>query len=352
MTPLPGRHQVRRAVVALALALAVAPRPAASQDSVREQIARMTFPELRFTPVEPRTEEVRGITVYFVHDDQLPLATVYATFRGGVRRFGRDYFAAASAVPSLLRTAGTLTLPSDSVDARIETLALAMSFGQGGGGASSWVNSLSGQLDEAVRLWSEMLREPRFDSAQVELWRGAELERVRRRRDDPHLARIQPLQPDHVRRPPCRLGDVPRRPRARRPGRREAAVRAPRGHLSRETWCWAFAGDVEWYRVSRVAGRDAGHMAFVLRQPPGRPCPGDPYRARGVSSIHKEIETERSRPRPLLRAATGRHPGLFRFPDRGTRSWAHRGSPAASQSRCGPGKGWPTGLPPCGPRPA
>ena len=111
MTPRCDRHRFRRTVAALGLTLAVAPHPAASQDSVREQIARMTFPELRFTPVDPRTEEIRGVTVHFVHDDQLPLSTVYATFRGGVRRFGRDYFAAASAVPSLLRTAGTVTLP-------------------------------------------------------------------------------------------------------------------------------------------------------------------------------------------------------------------------------------------------
>ena len=169
----------------LALVPAGTPSAAHAQDSVRERIARMRFPDLRFRRIEPREESVRGVPVYFLEDRELPLVTVYATFEGGVRHFPRDFFAAASAMPGLLRTGGTLALPPDSVDARIELMALAMSFGQGGGSASSWVNTLSVQADDAVRLWADMLRTPRFDSTQVELWRGSELERVRRRRDDP-----------------------------------------------------------------------------------------------------------------------------------------------------------------------
>lgn len=181
---------IRTAVLAVAMSAAVAlsageTRAAPPQQSVRERIAALEFPELRFSPVKPRKETVRGVPVYFAQDRELPLVTIYATFRGGVRRFAREHFAAATAVPALMRTGGTRELPPDSVDARIELLALATSFGQGGGGSSSWINTLTGQLDEAVSLWADMLRWPRFDSTQVEVWRGAELERVRRRRDDP-----------------------------------------------------------------------------------------------------------------------------------------------------------------------
>ena len=182
------RHRIRAAVLSgLAAAIAILPLtpPARAQESVRERIDRMTFPELRFRRLAPREETVRGVPVYFVEDPELPLVTFYATFEGGVRHFGRNSFAAATAMAGLLRTGGTATLPPDSVDARIESLALAMSFGQGGGGASTWVNTLSEQVDDAVRLWGAMLREPRFDSTQVELWRAAEIERVRRRPEDP-----------------------------------------------------------------------------------------------------------------------------------------------------------------------
>ena len=159
-------------------------RPVA-EGSVRDAIAALRFPELRFTPVRAQVASVRGVPVYYVQDRELPLVTFYATFRGGIRRLPRDYFAAALALPGLLRAGGTASLPPDSVDDRIESLALSMSFGQGGESASAWVNSLSEHAETAVSLWSEMLRLPRFDSAQVEQWRGAELERVRRRGDDP-----------------------------------------------------------------------------------------------------------------------------------------------------------------------
>ncbi len=171
--------------VAAALATSLFPPPALAQESVRERIDRMDFPELRFRRLAPREGIVHGVPVYFVEDRELPLVTFYATFEGGVRHFGREFFAAATAMAGLLRTGGTAALPPDSVDARIESLALAMSFGQGGGGASSWVNTLSEQVGDAVRLWGAMLREPRFDSTQVELWRTAEIERVRRRPEDP-----------------------------------------------------------------------------------------------------------------------------------------------------------------------
>lgn len=174
-------------VISAAAALLVPnlPAPAGAQETVRDRIASLEVPELRFTPVQPRDESVRGVPVYFLPNHELPLVTFYAVFKGGVSNLPRDYLAAASAMPTLLRGGGTASLPPDSVDVRIESLALAMSFGQGGTSASSWVNFLAEHLDEAVPLWAEMLRRPRFDSAQAERWRGAELERVRRRGDDP-----------------------------------------------------------------------------------------------------------------------------------------------------------------------
>ena len=193
-SPAPRRNRCPRGfargllgVLAVAAAALPAPPPdrAHAQETLRERIAEMRFPEIRFTPLEPESHTVRGVPVYFFHDSELPLVTFYATFDGGVRNLTRDHLAATSALPNLLRTGGTAALPPDSVDERIELMGLAMSFGQGGGGATSSVNTLSDHMDEAVRLWASMLRSPRFDSAQVERWRGSELERVRRGRDDP-----------------------------------------------------------------------------------------------------------------------------------------------------------------------
>jgi len=114
--------------VALA-ALALAGAAAAQEESVRGRLASLRFPELRFTPVEPRTETVRGVPVYFIEDTQLPLVNFYAVFKGGIRNLTRAHFAAATALPGLLRTGGTASLPPDSTAHRTESLALALSSG-------------------------------------------------------------------------------------------------------------------------------------------------------------------------------------------------------------------------------
>ena len=281
------RGFVRR-LLAIAVAALALPATAEGQESVRERIAALRFPELRFTPVEPRTETVRGVPVYFIEDNQLPLVNFYAVFKGGMRNLTRDHFAAATAMPGLLRRGGTASLPPDSVDRRIESLALAMSFGQGGGSASASVNFLSDQLDEAVPLWAEMLREPRFDSVQVELWREAELERIRRRNDDPAslaYARFNRIMyGDHPVGWEMTIGDLEPADLAEEKLRFvHEAVICP------ENLALGVAGDVDWDRASALLER------MLSRWPP---CSGklieDPVPAiraePGVFVIHKEIE--------------------------------------------------------------
>lgn len=140
---------------------------------------------LDWTPPSAELHRVGDVPVLFLRDPELPLVDVFARFEGGWAHFGRDRYAAGTALPALLRTGGTATLPPDSVDELLDFWAIQTSFQTGGGSVSSSVNALAGALDEALDLWTEMLREPRFDPTRVEIWRGRELERVRRRADDP-----------------------------------------------------------------------------------------------------------------------------------------------------------------------
>lgn len=282
-----GSSRIARGLHVVLVALAP-PAAALGQESVRERIAALRVPELRFTPVEPRAETVRGVPVYFIEDNQLPLVNFYAVFKGGVRNLPRDHFAAATALPGLLRKGGTASLPPDSVDRRIESLALAMSFGRAGGSASASVNLLSEQLDEAVELWAGMLREPRFDSVQVELWRETELERVRRRDEDPaslaYTSFNRIMYGDHPVGWEMTPGDLEPAHLAEEKLRfvHEAIV-CP------ENMSLGVAGDVDWDRASALIDR------MLARWPP---CSGllleDPApairREPGVFVIHREIE--------------------------------------------------------------
>jgi predicted Zn-dependent peptidase len=161
------------------------PAPAAAQQSGKAVVEGLRFPPLRFDAPVPEVHEVDGVRVLFLEDHTVPLVTLFARFKGGYSLFDRSRYAAATALPALLRYGGTATLPPDSVDEALEYYALQTSFGGGGESVFSSLNTLTEHLGPALELWFDMLRAPRFDSAQVEVWRGRELENVRRRPDDP-----------------------------------------------------------------------------------------------------------------------------------------------------------------------
>jgi predicted Zn-dependent peptidase len=151
----------------------------------REAIESIDAPPLRFTPPVPDQHEISGVTVLLLEDRTLPMVTVIARFRGGYGLFERDWYGAAMGLPALLRYGGTATLSPDSVEHLIEYHALQMSFESGGVGMGSSLNTLTDQLDVSLDVWWGLLSDPGFDEEQIRVWRGRELERVRRRSDDP-----------------------------------------------------------------------------------------------------------------------------------------------------------------------
>lgn len=180
----PGRAAVIATVLAASATMpdgAVAQRPPAD----REAIEALRFAPLSFTPPTPEEHEVEGVPVFFLEDHSLPLVNVYARFAGGFGRFDRDIYAATTALPSLLRFGGTIELHPDSVDEQVDQHALQLAFGSSGGSTSATLNTLTRNLEAGLGLWKDMLLHPRFDSVQVEVWRGQELESALRRPDDP-----------------------------------------------------------------------------------------------------------------------------------------------------------------------
>ncbi len=160
--------------------------PSLAAQSVGREVAEgLSFEDIRFDPPDPELHEVAGVPVFFIEDHSVPLVSVFASFKGGYARFGRSHYAAATALPSLLRYGGTRTLAPDSVDKILEHYAIQTSFGTGGESVVATVNTLTEHLPRALSLWAELLRDPGFDKDQVEIWQGRAVEQVRRRPDNP-----------------------------------------------------------------------------------------------------------------------------------------------------------------------
>ena len=193
MRPGVRRQPTRRVVLAFLLILCV-PHPSLAQSTRavgREAALGLRFEELSFhPPMAQKKSMASGVTVFVLEDHTLPLATLYARFRGGYALLPRSQYAAASALPSLLRNGGTSTLSPDSVESLLDFYALQTGFGGGGENAFSSMNTLSRHLEPAIALWADMLRNPGFDPREVEVWRERQMESTRRRGDDPRLLAV------------------------------------------------------------------------------------------------------------------------------------------------------------------
>ncbi len=151
----------------------------------REAALALDFPELDFTPPRVESFEVEGVPVFHLEDRTFPLVDIFLQVRGGVSHVSRSEAPATSALSPLLRTGGTRALEPDSVEARLDLLAVQLAMGSGGGGTFASVNALTPNLEEAVDLLRQLLLEPRFDLEAREVWLDQEIDRIRRREEDP-----------------------------------------------------------------------------------------------------------------------------------------------------------------------
>ena len=273
------------------LSVGLSASPAAGQDarpSGREVVEGLSFEPLEFSPPAVQVQEIAGVRVFHLEDRSLPLVDIFARFEGGYARFGIENYAAGTALPGLLRTGGTRTLSADSVDRRLESLALQTSFGGGGGSITASLNTLRETLEEGLELWWSIVAEPAFDPEAIEVWRGRELESVLRRVDDPGRLAFSEfnrlmygdhpigweLTADHLR--PDRLG-VDR-------------FMALHGQIvCRERLVLGIAGDVTWAEIEPLV------RPLVERLPPcAGPLPGPPIpevrRAGGVFLIPRDLD--------------------------------------------------------------
>ena len=185
-TPLSGVTLGVAALGVMLLSGFIPLRRLSAQEPGQPPVPALEFADLEFSPPEPERYTLDpGVEVFVLEDHTLPLVSIYARFKGGPSYFLRSELGAATAVPILLRSSGTADLSPDSVDKLLEFYATQTTFGGGGGTSSSSINMLTRHLDAVLPLWGELLKRPAFDADAVEVWRGQELEDVRRRQDTP-----------------------------------------------------------------------------------------------------------------------------------------------------------------------
>ena len=276
-----------KALLATAAATLLSATSAVGQE-LPPGLADLSFDPLQFEQPTPDHHEVGGVPVLFLEDRDLPLVTALVGFKGGYGLFPRAQYASATALPALLRYGGTRTMPPDSVDAEIDTYAIQLSFGSGGGAISSSMNVLSEHFARAMRVWGDMINSPGFDSTEVAAWRGRQMETVLRRPDDPATLAFSEfnrlLYGDHP------IGwEMTEADLAPAVMNRASLQEVHRRIVCRDNLILGVTGDVSWTDARGVVEAFVASVAPCEEALPEAPIP-DVAPKPGVYLMHKELD--------------------------------------------------------------
>jgi hypothetical protein len=171
---------------------AATPKPAAAKADAKDagwtadRSARLpgrpedlSFKALDFTP--PSAKDFRrtlpdGTPVYMAPSKEFPLVTLTLTFKGGGYMDPAEIPGLTEAMAAMVRTGGTATVKPAELDERLDFLATQATVGARGNAVSATMNCLSSNLDESMKLFFDMLRNPGFDQARLDILRGQAIE--------------------------------------------------------------------------------------------------------------------------------------------------------------------------------
>lgn len=169
------------------LVLAVAAVAPASPQSIPDHPSKLSFKPIVFTPPVAKDYRVvlkNGMVVFIVEEKTLPLVNIGLTLRTGGYLDPAGKEGLAGFTGSQIRRGGTKSLSAEQLDERLAYLAATVSSGIGDSAGSAGLNCLSDNLDEALELFAEMLREPRFQEDRLALAKEQTLQEMKKRNDE------------------------------------------------------------------------------------------------------------------------------------------------------------------------
>lgn len=158
-----------------------------SAQQMADHPEKLTYGSLTFTPPVAREHRVvlkNGIVAYIIEDRALPLVNIQAIIRAGVWLEPAGKEGLARLTGSQMRAGGTKSLTAEQFDERADFLAAQIGSSIGETSASASLNSLSDNLDDSLKLFIEMLREPRFQEDRLKLAKDQILQDMKKRNDE------------------------------------------------------------------------------------------------------------------------------------------------------------------------
>jgi zinc protease len=144
------------------------------------------YPELRFTPLKPRTVELGGgKQLLLLPDHDVPLVRVYVLIDGGSIADPQGREGLASLTLRSLKSGGAGALNPEQVEDRLDELGTTISASAGLESSTLTLWSLRKNFDPSWKLLVDMMLKPGFDEARLDTEKKGDLEEIRRRWDEP-----------------------------------------------------------------------------------------------------------------------------------------------------------------------
>ncbi len=171
------------ALAALVIAT-LTPTLAEAQVTTVDQLKYPALPAFSL-PKPTRTVLPNGLVVLVIEDHELPLVTVSARIRTGSLLEPADKVGVASLTGSQMRAGGTQALAPEALDRYLEGRAASIETSIGDDAGSAGMSVLKQDFADVLQVFSDVLRQPRFDPARLEVARRGIEAGIARQNDDP-----------------------------------------------------------------------------------------------------------------------------------------------------------------------
>jgi zinc protease len=163
------------------------PQPATSQGGIVTHPDQLKYPQLVYNPpkrAQYRQTLANGVVAYMVEDHTLPLINISVLVRTGDYLEPKGKEGLASVTGSQIRAGGTTGKKAEDFDEAADFLAAAISSGIGETQGNASLNCLSKDIDKALELFFDMLKNPGFQADRLQLAKTQILQAMERRNDD------------------------------------------------------------------------------------------------------------------------------------------------------------------------
>ncbi|MBI3794196.1 MAG: insulinase family protein [Nitrospinae bacterium] len=174
---------MRRFVFALAMLSFILP---VASFSATVDLSALKYPQLKFNPPKPERVVLKnGMILYLLEDHELPVVDIGAMVRIGSAYVPAEKAGLAEITGRLWRAGGTKSLAPGELDERLEFMGASIETSIGAESGSASMKIMSKNLDEGLRLYADVIRNPAFDEKRFVVLKEQVADGLRRLEDEP-----------------------------------------------------------------------------------------------------------------------------------------------------------------------